>query len=49
MIKKTVFEKFNFDNKYSIIGDFDFYINFSLETIDYLDLLYYIIDGTEII
>lgn len=39
MIKKTVFEKFNFDNKYSIIGDFDFYINFSLENhIDYLDL-----------
>ena len=39
MVKKSVFDKYNFKNNYTIIGDFDFYLNCSLEyPIHYLDL-----------
>ena len=39
MVKKSIFNKYSFNSNYSIIGDFDFYINCSLENhIQYLDL-----------
>ena len=39
MIKKKVFENYNFKSNYSIIGDFDFLIKFSFKNnIEYLDL-----------
>ena len=39
MVKKSVFDKYNFKNNYTIIGDYDFYLNCSLEyPIYYLDL-----------
>ena len=31
MMKKKIFDNKKFDDKYNIIGDFDFFINLSLE------------------
>ena len=30
LLNKTIFEKFKFDPKYEIIGDFDFFLRLSL-------------------
>ena len=39
MVKRDIFKKYNFKSDYSIIGDFDFLVRFSLENnIAYLDL-----------
>ena len=40
MIKRSIFSSYNFNSNYTIIGDFDFFINCSLENhIYYLDYL----------
>ena len=44
MVKRSIFNNYNFNSNYTIIGDFDFYINCSLENHGYyldLPLAYY--------